>query len=191
MRQLGLVALLIAEIVYVTIRFDSQLLDDAASPWLRLVAWSPQYLRLAITVTVVMLLLGSQRLWADVAAERASMSSSARYAWLGAHFGALLLFLRVSAVVFDPTAASIHPAFWVSAWIAVGLVALISWTLAFAPRHVAFLTSGRGRMLAGLALLLGSGAWLSGYLTEALWRRLRGTRSSWSAPCSARFTRTS
>jgi exosortase E/protease (VPEID-CTERM system) len=173
-RQLGLVALLIAELVYLTIRFDSQLLDDASSPWLRLVAWSPQYLRLAITVTVMMLLLGSKRLWAGLVADRAPVSSSAWHAWLAVHCGALLLFLQVSAVVFDPTAAALHPAFWVSTWIAVGLVALISWTLAFAPRHVAFLTRGRGRVLAGLALLLGSAAWLSGYLTEALWTPLAG-----------------
>ena len=49
----GLIALLVVELLYLTIRFDSQALDTASSGWLRLVAWSPQFLRLAITITVV------------------------------------------------------------------------------------------------------------------------------------------
>ena len=62
MPQLGLVILLVAELVYLTVRFDSQALDRASSPWLHLVAWSPQYLRLAITVAVTALVLKTWRL---------------------------------------------------------------------------------------------------------------------------------
>ena len=62
MRQLGLLALLICEVLYLTIRFDSQALDEAPSAWLRLVAFSPEYLRIAVTVAVVVLLLNGRRL---------------------------------------------------------------------------------------------------------------------------------
>lgn len=167
-RQLGLIALLVGELLYLTVRFDSQGLDDASSPWLRLVSWSPQYLRLAITVAVVLLLLNGRRLLAGARVEATPHLSSAR-AWLALHVGALLLFIQVSAVVFDPAAAGRHPALWVGCWCLTGATALVSWALAFSPRHVGFLSARPGRTLVGLGVVLGSAAWLSGFLTEALW----------------------
>ena len=59
--RIGLLTILVGQLLYLTIRFDSQGLDNSASPWLRLVAWSPHYLRLAITVAVVILLLHARR----------------------------------------------------------------------------------------------------------------------------------
>jgi exosortase E/protease (VPEID-CTERM system) len=167
-RQLGLIAILIAELLYLTVRFDSHGLDNASSPWLQLVAWSPQYLRLIITVAVVLLLLNGRRLVAAAHADPGPALSSTR-AWLAMHLGALLLFIQVSAVVFDPAAAATHPVFWVGAWFLSGAASLVSWALAFSPRHVGFLSARPGRTLVGLGVVLGSGAWLSGYLTEALW----------------------
>src|SRR6476620_3804525 len=79
--QLGLIALLVSELVYLTIRFDTQALDRASSPWLHLVAWSPQYLRLAITVAVTALVLKTWRL-AGPSAARAPANPSARLTWL-------------------------------------------------------------------------------------------------------------
>jgi exosortase E/protease (VPEID-CTERM system) len=167
--QLGLIVLLVAELVYLTVRFDSQVLDQASSPWLRLVAWSPQYLRLAITVAVVMLLLKGRRLASDSSVQGAATSASLRMAWVAVHLAAVLLFSQTSVMVFDPAAASGHPAFWVGTWFLLGAMGLVAWGLAFAPGRIAFSRAGHGHALVGLALMLGSGAWLSGYLTEALW----------------------
>ena len=182
----GLIALLVAELLYLTIRFDSQALDDAPSAWLRVVAWSPQYLRLAITITVVTLLLQVRRLRTDDAPEAASsvrspacVPPSARFACLGVHLVALLLFIQVSESVFDSSAvtfgvpgAGAYPGLWVGAWLLLGALAITAWALAFAPRHITFLSARRGRAVAGLGIVLGSAAWLSGVLTEALWAPL-------------------
>jgi exosortase E/protease (VPEID-CTERM system) len=168
----ALIALLVAELLYLTVRFDSQALDDAPSMWLRLVAWSPQYLRLAVTVAVVLLLLKIRRLWPGAPPDGASASLATRAAWLGVHFGALLLFIQVSAIVFEVPGAGRHPALRVGAWVVLGATALVAWALALAPRRVAVLPAGRSRTLVALGLTLGSAAWLSGYLTEALWRPL-------------------
>jgi len=170
--QLGLIALLVAELLYLTVRFDSQALDQASSPWLQLVAWSPQYLRLAVTVSVVMLLLKGKRLASGVFDQAKAASPTARVAWLAVHLGALLLFVQTSAMVFDPVAADRHAALWVGTWFLLGAAALAAWALAFAPRRITLPAEGRGRALAGLAVALGSAAWISGYLTEALWRPL-------------------
>ena len=172
MPQLGLIALLVAELLYLTVRFDSQALDQASSPWLQLVAWSPQYLRLAVTVSVVMLLLKGKRLASGVFAQAKAASPTARVAWLAVHLGALLLFVRMSAMVFDPVAADRHAALWVGAWFLLGAAALRPgrWPLRLA--HGSLSAERPGRALAGLAVALGSGAWISGFLTEALWRPL-------------------
>jgi exosortase E/protease (VPEID-CTERM system) len=167
--RLALLALLTVEILYLTIRFDSQALDEASSPWLRLVAWSPQYLRLAITIAVVTLLLKGRRLWSRAGPDAARASSSSRIAWLVVHAAAGMLFVQVSSVVFDVAAAGAHPAFWAGAWLFFGAATLASWVLAFSPRRLAIPRPGRGWALAALGAGLGAGAWLSGFLTEALW----------------------
>ena len=171
MRQLSLLALLIGEVLYLTIRFDSQALDEAASAWLRLVAFSPQYLRIAVTVAVVVLLLNGRRLLSRQPVP-SPLPPPSRYGWLVVHLAAMLLFVQASSVVFDPVAAGRDPAFWVSAWFILGATALGSWAVAFAPGPLSYLAKGQGRTLAILAILLGSLAWLSGVVTEGLWSPL-------------------
>jgi len=171
-RQLGLFALLVGEVLYLTIRFDSQALDDAPSAWLRLVALSPQYLRLAITIAVIVLLLNGRRLLMRVRPEPAPVVASSLVSLLAIHCVALLAFVQASSVVFDPVAAGRHPAFWVTTWFVVGAVVLGSWAVAFSPRPVSNLAARQGRTLTALAVLLGSLAWLGGVLTEGLWSPL-------------------
>jgi len=79
--RIGLLTILVGEILYLTIRFDAQGLVNTASPWLRLVAWSPQYLRLAITISVIFLLLHTRRLSAGVLPQRPAMSPRVRLAF--------------------------------------------------------------------------------------------------------------
>jgi len=108
--QLGLIALLVSELVYLTIRFDTQALDRASSPWLHLVAWSPQYLRLAIAAAIALLALRNSRLGVSSPPRSPAASASSRIAWLAVHLGALALFIQLSAVVFDPARSSTHAA---------------------------------------------------------------------------------
>jgi exosortase E/protease (VPEID-CTERM system) len=177
MPQLGLVALLVAELVYLTVRFDSQALDRASSPWLHLVAWSPQYLRLAITVAVTALVLKTWRL-AGPSAARAPASPSARIAWLAVHVAALLLFVRTTATVFDPALADRNAGMWVAAWFVLGAATLAAWALALWPRRISWLESKSVRAFAGVAAALGGAACLSGYVAEALWQPLARTTFS-------------
>ena len=150
MPQLGLIALLVSELVYLTIRFDTQALDRASSPWLHLVAWSPQYLRLAIAAAIALLALRSSRLGVSSSPRSPAASASSRIAWLAVHLGALALFIQISAVVFDPARSSPHAAGWVLAWFLSGLCALVAWGLALAPRRVRLPQSVQVRRLMGL-----------------------------------------
>jgi exosortase E/protease (VPEID-CTERM system) len=167
---LPLIALVVVELLYLTVRFDSYPLDQASSAWLRFVAHSPQYLRLAVTVAVVGLLLGGWREFARLAG--APGLRRARLIALGVHAVAAVTFFQISTVVFDVARAGAHPAWWVSAWLVTGAVALGAWIVALAPELGAAIGAHRGLAAAGLAL--GGAAWFSGVLTEALWRPLAG-----------------
>jgi exosortase E/protease (VPEID-CTERM system) len=163
----GLVALLVLEVVYLTITFDSRPLDDATSAWLRLVARSPHYLRAAITIGVVLLLL--RRRWAPAPVVEVGWSGWRRWAWLALHGGGFAGFLEVSRVVFNADPAMLDPGAWVIAWFALAAVTIVSWACAFAPGRVGALVGRRGRVLTVSAVALGTAAWWSGVLTEALW----------------------
>jgi exosortase E/protease (VPEID-CTERM system) len=168
--RLALIALLAGEILYLTIRFDSQGLDNATSPWLRLVAWSPQFLRLGITVGVAFLFVSARRLWSQTDTASAAMSSRARFVWLGVHLASLLAFVQISAAVFRGTLEGWSPALFVSAWFLIGVTTLGSWAIALAGRQPAALSARANRTVAGVAVGLAALAWLGGFLSEALWR---------------------
>src|ERR1051326_1805547 len=48
--QLGLVFLLLAELRYLTTRFDTEILQNLPSVWAQLLGWTPQMLRLVIAI---------------------------------------------------------------------------------------------------------------------------------------------
>ena len=168
---LALVLLLVAEVLYLTVQFDSQPLDDAPSAWLRMLAWSPHSLRAAITVAVVALLVGGRSVGARLASV-VRVPARDRLVPLAVHLVAMAAFLPVSAVVFDIDRAAAHPGFWVGAWLATGAGALVCWGLALAPRAGRLLTTRANRALAFTGFALGVAAWFSGVMTEALWRPL-------------------
>lgn len=172
--RIGLLTILVGQLLYLTIQFDSQRLDNAASVWLRLVAWSPHYLRLAITAAVVFLLLHSRRLSAGTLPQRQGMSSGARFGCVAVHLAALYVFVQISSRIFDSVLSSAEAPWWVTAWFLVGGTVLISWGLAFLGNWPAVLSERANRALAAGAVGLGVLAWVAGFLSEALWRIFAG-----------------
>ena len=171
MPRLGLVALLVAELLALTTRFDTQVFEEASSPWLQLVAWSPQYLQIAITLAVVVLVLKLRG--GTLAALKPSMRPTAsRLAWLGLHLLAVGLFAGICEFLFDLPTAEKHPALWVSAFGLAGLSVVVTWAKAFGFDHLPFGDAIGGWLTAGTAFLLGLAAWSTGLITEALWAPL-------------------
>jgi hypothetical protein len=58
-RHACLAGLLLAEVLYFTVNYDTQALDRLPSAWARLIGWAPQLLRLSIAVVGVTLLVGA------------------------------------------------------------------------------------------------------------------------------------
>ena len=163
--------LVVAELLYLTTRFDTAVFDHAPSPWLQVVAWSPQYLRIAITLAAAFLLLGfrSGRLKLP---RPGAAPFRVPLGWLGLHLLAFGLFAVVSALLFDIATAERHPALWATAWGLSGLSVIVTWSRAFGMEHLPVSDAFGGWLTGGAALLVGLAAWSSGLLTEALWAPL-------------------
>jgi exosortase E/protease (VPEID-CTERM system) len=172
--RIGLLTILVGELLYLTIRFDSQALDNSASPWLRVIAWSPQYVRLAITVAVVFLLLHVRRLSDGRRPQGLVISSGARLGCVAVHLAGLYVFVQISSRIFGSAPSITEAPWWVTAWFLVGATVLVSWALAFLGNWPAASSERANRALAAGAVGLGVLSWLAGFLSEALWRTFAG-----------------
>jgi exosortase E/protease (VPEID-CTERM system) len=169
--QAGLLALLIAELLALSLAFDTQSLDTVPSVWGHLLNWAPQYLRAGITIVLVTLLFSGRDLWHEAKAGSAFEFGGRRVALtLGVHAAALAAFTYLtSRIVAGHFATFHHPAVWTFAWFGTGAATLIAWALAFMPA-AGWLTAFA---VARLGLLWGTGVglavWASGFVTGELW----------------------
>lgn len=173
--ELALVALLLAETLYLTVTLDTQPLTQIPAIWATLIGWAPQYLRLAISIVALTSLLGGRRLITALVSPRERVTTDARLRWVGTHGLSLFAFATVSRVVFagGPEIVT-HPAPWAVAWAVSATLTIGSWALAVFPaghwRAVAL--SFRSPIVLGIAA--GTAVWAGGLISEGLWTRLAG-----------------
>ena len=132
--QLGLLVLLSAEILHLTITFDSDTLLKATSIWARVVGWAPETLRLAIAIGAATLLFTGSQLWSffrngDLIIRR----PSALY-YLFGHLFTFLVFFRITAVLMSGGFSALsYPGLWSLAWLLTGSMTLVIWGLTLFP----------------------------------------------------------
>jgi exosortase E/protease (VPEID-CTERM system) len=172
--ELGLVCVLLAELLYLTVRFDTQILDNADSGWARFLSWAPQYLRLASTIGIVTLLFSGRDLHRALQRlDARDTHVSPRTPYVAVHAVALLAFTRVTAIILSGAFSSFaHPALWTMGWVLSGSVALLAWGLALFPARTWRVAASEGQRAIGLGLAIGTVVWAGGFLTEQLWTSL-------------------
>ena len=173
--SLAFVALLLAEVLYLTLTLDTQHLERVPSVWATLVGGAPQYLRLTTTIALATMALGGRSLWVTWRSEmnREKRSHQARAAFLAGHVGLLILFARVSSVFFAGQGAPVRaPGVFAIAWILTGSLALFCWSHALLPwrRWVTVLRAHGSSVACGSAV--GVVAWIFGFVSEAFWQPL-------------------
>jgi exosortase E/protease (VPEID-CTERM system) len=169
--QLALMGLLLAEVLYLTISFDTQPLEKAPSIWTVLVGLSPQYLRLAIAIAVVTLLPHGK--WLTAATPVSGVgggSTQSRLPFLVFHAFAFLLFARLTGIFFVAGNSVVsHPALWSAAWCVTGAATFASWALAVYPHERWRAAIIERRVLIAWGVAAGTVVWAAGFLAEALW----------------------
>src|SRR5262249_47968302 len=124
--QIALAGVFLTELLYLTFTFDTQILDTVDSGWARFLGRSPQYLRLASTVVVVVLLFSGNALLRGLGRlDSQNARNQLRTTYLAVHVIALLAFIQITAAVMSPAFASFgNPGLWTMAWVALGSVTL-------------------------------------------------------------------
>jgi len=172
-RQVALLALLIGEVLYLTISFDTKTLDRIPGEWARVIGWTPHLLRLSIAVAGVTLLVAGKKLW-SVLERNASLNPRWPYL-LSGHLVAAALFARVTAIVMSPAFPTTpHQGTWALGWLLAGVLTLVMWALTMWPPSVWFEAANESRWGLLWGGVIGTAAWASGFVTEEFWRPLAG-----------------
>jgi len=177
--QLALLALLIVELLFLTVTFDTQPLLGIRSTWTTLVGWSPQYLRLAISIAVLTALFGGRQFLAAVSTLHPAATPAPRLLYLTWHGIAFVAFVSVSGTLFAAGSnVAAHPGLWTIGWCVAGAFTIAMWALAvFPPRHWREVIHEQRTVIAS-GMAAGTAVWGSGFITEALWKPL--ARSTFS-----------
>ena len=171
--QLALLALLLAELLYLTVTLDTQPLLRIPSAWTVFLGWSPQYLRLAISIAVLTVLFGGRRFLAAVTTLHPAATPAPRLPYLTLHGIALVAFVSVSATLFAAgRTVAAHPALWTIGWCAAGAVTIGAWGLAVFPARHWREVIREQRMIIACGIAAGTAVWGSGFITEAFWKPL-------------------
>jgi len=167
--------LLIAEGIFLGVRFDGPDAPFRGSPWwLVVLSQGDVALRFAIAAAAAALLLGGEDLRTGLrrALDRTS-EPHPLWPWLLAHLLAFAAFYRLTAVVVEgDLRVSPNPGLWMGAWLLTGIFAVICCAAAALPAR-AMLTFARGAWkILLVSAAVGAAALLAGNLTDAAWRTL-------------------
>lgn len=169
-----LVAALVAELLGLTIRFDTKSLAGAGgwlTGWLEQAAFLPEIL---LAVAAALFVMGAARIREIMARMLAESSFYLRW-WMFfiAHLAAFAILVLTTAYLFEERPPDLDlPVVWSLGWVGLAAATLGLWLAAVAPIG-SWLQLARREyraLLAGAAV--GIAAWGSGRLTQRLWRPL-------------------
>ncbi len=177
-----LFALLLGEILLITIRFDTETLLDRSGWWLSLLAHGHHLLRLILVSAAATLLFGGKRLYEEAKRLGPRLAWNSRnWLLLAAQLLVFFGFFQITAFIWERVpAAGANQGLWLAAWVLTGLGTVVLWAATLLPgwawRHLA--TKAILPILGGIAV--GLAAWTAGFLTDRLWEPL-GRSTMWLA----------
>jgi exosortase E/protease (VPEID-CTERM system) len=166
----ALLALLVSELLALTIRFDAP-----EQWWPRGLGEARELLRAALAFSASFLLVVSPRL-KTIAWTLAEAAASHRWwPWLSLHLAALGVFSLSTARLFEGGGESMM---WVAAWVVAAVAVPALWLLTLAPAPCWWALARHEQRALVVAAVAGGAAAASARVTHALWRPL-GTATFW------------
>ena len=173
LRWLVLVALLIGEVLLLTLRFDTGTLRGQSGWWATLLGESNLLLRLLIAVAAATLLLGGASLWSDVRRLPASpMTFRSIGIPLVLHLFSFVSFAAVTAYLLESPAGAAFKAEGTLLWCALGLAVVWFWALSVLSASAWLGLARRHWLLLSVGVGVGILAWSAGLLLQLCWRPL-------------------
>ena len=173
LRWCALAAELVAELLGLTVSFESPAASAHDPWWMRLAANAPELIRIAVAFVGAFLVLLAPRL--KITVERA-WQCAADYRWqpwLLLHLVALVALYFATAATFSSGSAGGQLSGGGLALCAgLGTATLFFWFLALAPFQYWRTLVARERLSLAVAVVVATAAWLTGQITETYWRPL-------------------
>jgi exosortase E/protease (VPEID-CTERM system) len=171
LRGVGLISVLAAELLGLTIRFDAGDVANREHWWARGLGWSPMVLAGLLAFSAAFLLVVSPRLKA-IARSLADESIEHRWEpWLSLQLVAVGVFALCTARLFEGGSESVG---WVVGWGGAAVAAAILWLLAVAPARCWWAMARHEHMAMLVAAVAGGAAVASGRGARELWTPLAG-----------------
>jgi exosortase E/protease (VPEID-CTERM system) len=166
--------LLAAEVLALTIRYDTGTLVGQSAWWAETLLLAPHLLRLAVAVFAAAALFAGPTLWKEL--NRAAIPTTHpgwRWLFVGLHLVTFLGFERCCAAVFGGgLAESAHAGLWLAAWLILGAATLASYALAVMPGQLWLTLGARSWRPLLTGLLVGVLAYAGCFLSAELWESL-------------------
>ena len=171
----GFLALLLtAELLILSIHFDTAVLEADTTGWARLAGnTAPAFLRIALAFVAAFLLALAPRFKTIVLAAQRCAQTHRWIEWLLAHLLVYGAFYWLTLAVFSAAASggSLSGGL-LAVWLGLGIANVCLWLFVVAPAGFwVGLLSGEWRSLV-IAVLAGTAAWLSGLLAQVFWEPL-------------------
>jgi exosortase E/protease (VPEID-CTERM system) len=178
LRWTGLTLLLALELLLLSMRFDTDSLNDVRGEWALAVALSPRLIRLVIVAAVVGVVLHAQALAHYLrTADDCSVAARSWPWFLVMHLLSLSVFAWLTLEILERgrAAGALAPA-WVLAWLGGAASTAATWGLAALPRAVWAELARIARSGLAVGLAVGVAVWASEVIADGFWQPLaRGT----------------
>ncbi len=168
-----LAGVLTAELLGLTVCFDTAALSADDSWWTRLAGNTPEFIRISLAFVAAFILILTPRFKTTLQEARKCSLEHLWRRWLLLHLLAFGAFYLTTLMVFENAVGGGHLSsglliFWAS----LGIAVLSLWFLAAAPLRYWFTLLFRERLSLMVAALVGMAAWLGGEITHQFWKPL-------------------
>jgi exosortase E/protease (VPEID-CTERM system) len=167
-----LVGLLVAELVFFSVQFDTGTLMASDAWWAWVILRIPQLLRVGIVALAAMGLFHGAALAKIIRSGYPDHASSRWFPWVIMHVGVLIGFYLLTEPVLEGGLDPTLPVGWVLAWAVLGIAVLACIALAFFPARLWVILVRRGWPGLVGGATAGLAAWWAGHLVTNLWEPL-------------------
>jgi exosortase E/protease (VPEID-CTERM system) len=170
-----LAAALAAELLALSMSFESPLAAARDTWWVQLAGNAPDFIRIAIAFLAAFFVLLAPRFKVTVEQARQSAAAQLWWPWLALHLLAVAGLYFAANATFGGSAAGANVSgrgLAVSA--GLGIAVVVSWLLVFAPPHYWRALIARERLALPVALIVATAAWCGGQIARTYWRPMAG-----------------
>jgi exosortase E/protease (VPEID-CTERM system) len=164
-------AMLVVEVLWLEMRFDTRLLECEYEWWSVLIGHAPQLLQVAISSAAALCLLGGSQIRTRFLNHRSAIERHSSWQlWLSIHFVCYALFVSTSFIVLGrlSTAEATRNA-CAGLWLLSGLGMATCWGLAVIPPKIAWEIGWCSRWAVVAAAVVGAVAWFAGDVATYAW----------------------